>query len=355
MADDMFDNLSSPSKEDNNNMQEIDDAFGDNMIQENNNFGQVYGEQEDFDKNYFNPNYYNNQQMIDEQPEQPPQYLYQQSSIGFPIRPLSVIEQNEQQNQPNLEINKVQDQLEEEQAENIEMNQQQELLELCNDHLLVKDEEDDKEIQIKSQNDMKPNDEPEFFQQEFQDIYQAASQVIDRQVFCFPPPYFRNFITPKQMAPPSLEVIQKNKQYFSLGYKMDFSSVYQKPNETISSEEKADISTVLTPNKNLYDVMQEIMSSIMNKSVEILKHSQQGGQQLNDYISEMELLVKKFAILCKMSKIKFAKLEVMKIFENEKALFQKSADQINTSISQIKRFKESLKINEIINSKNPVI
>ncbi|KAL4460819.1 hypothetical protein ABPG74_016291 [Tetrahymena malaccensis] len=352
--DDMFNDLSSPSNEDNNNIQDMNDAFGDNMIQENN-YGQGYEQQEEYDKNYFNPNYYNGSSMVEEQPEQQPQFLYQQSSIGFINRPLSYIEQNDQQNQPNQDILKVESQLEEEQAVNIEIKPQQELLELCNDHLLAKEEEDDKEIQIKSQNDMKPVDEPEFFKQEFDDIYCAASQVIDRQVFCFPPPYFRNFITPKQMAPPSLEVIQKNKQYFSLGYKMDFSSVYQKPNEAISSEEKADISTVLTPNKNIYDVMQEIMSSIMNKSVEILKHSQQGGQTLNDYITEMEQLVKKFAILCKMSKIKFAKLEVMKIFENEKALFQKSTDQINTSISQIKRFKESLKINEIINQKNSVV
>ncbi|KAL4506739.1 hypothetical protein ABPG72_001160 [Tetrahymena utriculariae] len=347
--DDMFQNLSSDTNRDNEDNQDMSEAFRENPIQDNQ--YQEYGEPEEA---YFNQGYQNYPQIVDVLPDQLPQY-YQQSNIGFSHRPISYVEQNEQQDQPNQEMNKVENQLEEEQAVNIEIKQQQELLELCNNHLLAKEEEDDLEIQIKSQNDVKPADEPEFFQQEFNDIYCAASQVIDRQVFCFPPPYFRNFISPKQMAPPSLEVIQKNKQYFSLGYKMDFSSVYQKPNEAISSEDKDDISTVLTPNKNLYGVMQEIMSSIMNKSVEILKHSQQGGQQLNEYISEMEQLVKKFAILCKMSKIKFAKLEVIKIFENEKALFQKSADQINTSISQIKRFKESLKVNEIINSKNPVI
>jgi len=55
--------------------------------------------------------------------------------------------------------------------------------------------------------------------------------------------------------------------------------------------------------------MQDLVSSIMNKTVEILKYTARGGTQLKEYIDDLDILVKKLAIFCKIAKIKLVILK----------------------------------------------
>lgn len=45
-------------------------------------------------------------------------------------------------------------------------------------------------------------------------------------------------------------------------------------------------------NKDIYDVMEELLSSVVNKSVEILKYTASGGSELKIYLEEFETLIK---------------------------------------------------------------